>query len=61
MKKTLRALAAAVVLALMFPLLPTSPAAANSTSSIGTTFAEAVGSVLARSQPRLGQHGSHRS
>ena len=42
MKKTLRALAAAVVLALMFPLLPTSPAAANSTSSIGTTFAEAA-------------------
>ena len=41
MKKTLRALAAAVVLALMFPLL-TSPAAANSTSSIGTTFAEAA-------------------
>ena len=42
MKKILRALAATTVLAVIFPLLPTSPAAANSTSSIGTTFDEAA-------------------
>jgi len=42
MKKTLRALAATVVLSLLFPLLSVSPAAANTTSSIGTTFDEAA-------------------
>lgn len=42
MKKTLRALAATAVLSLLFPLLSVSPAAANSTSSIGTTFDEAA-------------------
>jgi len=42
MKKTLRAIAATVVLSLLFPLLSVSPAAANTTSSIGTTFDEAA-------------------
>ena len=42
MKKALRALVAAVVLALMFPLFPTSPAAANSAVGIGYQFADAA-------------------
>ena len=42
MKKALRALVAAVVLALMFPLFPTSPAAANSAVGIGYEFTDAA-------------------
>ena len=42
MKKALRALVAAVVLALVFPLFPTSPAAANSAVGIEYEFADAA-------------------
>ena len=42
MKKIMRAITATFLLAVIFPLLPANPVAANSTSAIGTTFEEAA-------------------